>query len=477
MRRNQIIARLAEIRAGLEPLAAREDQFTDDESALWRSLSDEMDTLTAELGELDRRVEVARRLAAVPAAAEQGANVRRTAGLIDETADPYDLSDISIGAAPEEIARSLRDKAMRAVERARDLTGESQDRIDGLLRNDDDAHGTIARLLLATGSEAYRSAFAKAVTGRMHLLSADESQALARAHNIARSVAIGSDAAGGFLMPFTLDPTIISTQSVPVSSIRARATKRTTTTNSWNGVRSGGVTGRWAGEGTQADDNSPTFARAPIAVHRKDIFVEYSIEAEQDLAGLSTEVAFMIAEKGYEMEAVALTAGTGVGQPLGYQTAIAAVGGSVVNTADVAVFAMSDVYNLLETLPSRYRQNASWQAELGVINDMRQFGNASNNANFLTNAVGDTPQQLLGKPLDENSVMTSVVAAGNHILAIGDFSRYYVVDRIGTTVEYIPQVFGANGRPRGERGWFAYSRMGAAPVDANAFRLLRVRAA
>lgn len=56
----------------------------------------------------------------------------------------------------------------------------------------------------------------------------------------------------------------------------------------------------------------------------------------------------------------------------------------------------------------------------------------------------------------------------------GDFSNYVVVDRIGTTVELVPHVFGANGRPTGERGLYMHRRVGGDIVNPNAFRLLNV---
>ena len=48
------------------------------------------------------------------------------------------------------------------------------------------------------------------------------------------------------------------------------------------------------------------------------------------------------------------------------------------------------------------------------------------------------------------------------------------MDRIGTVIAYNPLVIGSNRRPTGEVGWFAYWRVGADTVDANAFRALRV---
>jgi HK97 family phage major capsid protein len=69
---------------------------------------------------------------------------------------------------------------------------------------------------------------------------------------------------------------------------------------------------------------------------------------------------------------------------------------------------------------------------------------------------------------------TITALADNLIAIFGDFSNYVIADRIGMTVEFIPQLFGSNGRPTGQKGWFAYARHGADSVNDAAFRVLNV---
>jgi HK97 family phage major capsid protein len=68
---------------------------------------------------------------------------------------------------------------------------------------------------------------------------------------------------------------------------------------------------------------------------------------------------------------------------------------------------------------------------------------------------------------------TITAAQNNRIAVVGDFSNYVIADRIGLTVEFIPHLFGTtNGRPKGQRGWFAYYRTGADSVNDAGFRML-----
>jgi HK97 family phage major capsid protein len=63
------------------------------------------------------------------------------------------------------------------------------------------------------------------------------------------------------------------------------------------------------------------------------------------------------------------------------------------------------------------------------------------------------------------------------IAVVGDFSRAFkIVDRVGMNIELIPHLFGAaqGNLPTGQRGLFAYWRVGAKVLDANAFRVLKL---
>ena len=73
--------------------------------------------------------------------------------------------------------------------------------------------------------------------------------------------------------------------------------------------------------------------------------------------------------------------------------------------------------------------------------------------------------------------MDGVINAGatNNVLIFGDFSNYVIADRVGMTVETIPHLFAtANNRPTGQRGFYAFYRLGADSVNDGAFSMLDV---
>ena len=88
--------------------------------------------------------------------------------------------------------------------------------------------------------------------------------------------------------------------------------------------------------------------------------------------------------------------------------------------------------------------------------------------------------RLFGKEYPMNDFMEDDPAGTGTqpLLVVGDFKGYLVAQRAGMTVEFIPQLFDVtNNRPTGQRGWFAWARVGPGVVNPQAFRLLVNRSA
>ena len=85
----------------------------------------------------------------------------------------------------------------------------------------------------------------------------------------------------------------------------------------------------------------------------------------------------------------------------------------------------------------------------------------------------------LGKRWYENSNMDSAVnpaeTANNYVALYGDVAKaFYIVDRVGSTLELIPNLVGANQRPTGQRGALLFFRTGSEVVVPEAIRMLDI---
>jgi HK97 family phage major capsid protein len=462
----ELRARMGELREEILGLAEAEE-LTEVQAARYDEANAEFDAVRTESEELearDARLEELRSYSiAHPAAVEAGED--RGPEVIVRDSNPFAaLDEVRAFDAPEVRSRKLRDAAMRAIEGATEITADQQTEAERKLAiRGVDAH------ILATGSDEYKRGWAKAVCGQSHMLTNDEQRALSRAMSL-------TDASGGYLVPFTLDPTVILTNDGSSNPYRQISRVVTTTTDTWSGVTTAGVTASWDSEGTEVSDDAPTLAQPTITPAKAAAFVPVSFEAFEDIAGLAQEVVMMFADAKDRLEEAAFATGDGSSKPWGVSARISATTGSRVSATTDNSFGVEDIYKLIEALPPRFRANASFVANLSIIDKIRQFGTSNNYSGFTTDLTGSGVPALIGKPVYESNTMDGTIGTGNDdVLLVGDFSNYIIVDRVGLSVDFIPNLFStSNGRPTGQRGWYAHWRVGADVASTAAFRQLRV---
>lgn len=460
----EIDARLEEVRTELLQLADADMDET--QAARFDELEAEHRTLTEEREPLARRAEAIDR---VRANAAGGVNGGRDVQ-IQTRRDPFeDLDTVRAGGVA---AADLRARALTAIEQTPDYAGDDARENATRLIQRGDRHGRIARHMLLTGSDAYQRAF-EAVLGGMQpwQLTGEEADAMRAAMSL-------TDANGGYLAPFFIDPTIILTNDGRTNPFRAISRVTSIATDEWHGITSAGVQATWTAEAAAATESNPAFDQPTIKPEKATAWLTGSLEVTED-TNIGAQVGMLLADARDQLEAEAFAVGDGSGKPKGVVTAVGAVAGSVVTTATLATYAVEDVYALKAAVKPRFRPNASWVASDAIQLATRQFGTANNYHAFWADLGMDTPPTLLGRPVYESSEMAGAEAAaqtsGALILLVGDFSRYLIVDRIGMTVQYDPLLKNSSGVPTGQVGWYAHWRVGADVVDANAFRVLKVQ--
>lgn len=427
--------------------------------------------------------------------AELETEVRQTElSLVRAAADAGDLTPVAVGEPVRTNGASIddtlngrrgvseRDKAQRVVEaahRSGHLPDHAAEAVERLVTDDNPAErGVAARWAVATGDPAYLRAFTQLLANpeRGHLTWSPEEAAAFRTAELLRSEMRAmslTDANGGYMVPLTLDPAIILTSAGSINPLRRISRTVQTATDQWTGVTSAGVTAEWKSEAAEAADASPTVDDAPIPVHFGDAFVPYSFEVGMDAANFLPELQKLLVDAADQLQATAFTTGSGTGQPKGLITALAGSASEVAPTV-AETFSAADVYKVLEAVPPRFRANAQWMANLSVLDLIDQF-ETTNGARKFPSLDDD---RLLRRPVNENSNMdgtwSAAATADNFALVAGDFRNFVIVDRIGTTLELIPNLVGANRRPTGQRGALLWFRTGSDCVNVNAFAVLNI---
>jgi HK97 family phage major capsid protein len=381
---------------------------------------------------------------------------------IKQKRDPFaDLDSVRTHTLPVAEVRGRAEAAIEAYASRDDhwaLSTDAANNIHDLIYKRGKNFGkAISEQILVTGAPEYLAAF---------------EQYLSDPGGFSQRAALSlTPANGGYLVPFTLDPTIILTNAGSANPYRQYATTKTTTTNDWNGVTSAGVSAEWTAEGVEAADATPTVGQLKITPQKADAYLFGSFEVLSD-SDFGQQLPELLADAKDRIEESAFAVGTGTGQPWGVvtrATTLAAAAGTAATG-----FTAADAYALQAALPARWRAPNARNVWLGNLTSINRGRNVASFTGSTMPIVQDGPNGpiMLGKPFLESTSVTGAFANGNKVLVYGDMRQYYIVDRVGMSVLYDPVVLGANRRPTGQGAWYAFWRTGADVSTASAFRVL-----
>lgn len=464
---HDINARIGEIDAELESLAALTDPTDDDVARTEELLAEREQRVAERLAAVERTERIAE---AYAKAKSEGRAFNGGSFEHMKRVDPY-VDDVRMMTAEE-----IRDASRSLLERpeSRHLDADSKEKAEKLLLTMDQR---LARWTLSTSRPQYRSAFGKYATGRGDRLTSEERLAVDQVEYEARTYMALADANGGYAVPALLDPSVIYTGNGSANPFRQIGRIVTGIDDTWRGVSSGGVTASWDAEAAEVSDDSPTFAQPTVPAYKGAAFAGMSVEIEGDWPSIASAVSELFAEAKDTLEATAYATGTGSAQPTGIVTALVAGSGTVANVAPTTDGSLGvvDVRALFAALPPRYRSNASWVMSLDVMNEVRGFDTTGGMSLQTVDLTAPYSFQLLGRPVYEASAMDSFTGTTGvaNLMVVGDFSRFVIFDRIGARLEVIPHLVSSNYRPTGQRGLYFWWRTGSDSVADNSFRLLR----
>lgn len=443
--------------------AAGTDPLNDDQQARWEALDTEAADLDARIAEETEKEARAQRVA--------DSRSRWDSLHVQPTAPETDARDVGRMTRTE-----ARDAAMRVLEdktSTRHMSTDQVDQVDRLVRtHTGDLDGTqIARRLLLTETDDYRSAWAKAVTQTTPAFTPEEARALEEF----RAMSIGTDTAGGFGVPVLIDPTIILTSQGSLNPFRRISRVETITNDEWKGVSSAGVTWSYDSEAAAVSDDAPTLAQPTVTTAMARGFIPFSIEVGSDYPSFAEQMALLLSEGLDELQASAFATGSVSANFRGIITALDANTNVEVVTTTDGTFSGTDVQKVWKALPDRWKTNATWVMSHEVGTDIAGFGN-SNNLSFVTVDLTGVIEKIRNRPIEFSSYFPGSLATTGaaNILVVGDFRNYVIAERAGMNVELVPHLFDVtNNRPTGQRGWFAWARHGGNSVNDLGFRLLQ----
>lgn len=476
-RLNEILKRMGEIRDELKDLEQLEDAATeenplpDDHAERVSALVDEFDRLEEERAPLEEQRERRERIRSFADRGMTEPGDDRTAPQFQRKVDPTEL-DLRTAARGE-----IRSAALAVLEREHkdqvvELTDRSAAHIEKLIgaysRTQDGEvildGNIVAKRLLVTETPEYRSAFQKALKGQAAMWSDAEKQAMSRA---AEQSLTG--ASGGYAVPVLIDPTVIITSGAAGAPVVELARVEPITNNKWVGVSSAGVAFGNAAEGTKTDAQQATLAQPEVEAHKIAAFIPFSLEIEGDWPRFAEEMERLLDQAYIDYLAVKTINGTGSIEMFGIFTAITS--GPV--TTSSGSLGPEDALLLWNSVPERYRSRSNWLSNVNVESAFRRNGGEHGLFTVDMSAEGIGVMNGRRYYTSDYAPAWSSTTGSLSIAVLGDFSNYVIAQRVGMTIELIPHVFDGDGLPKGQRGWYAWARVGGDSVNDNAFRMLK----
>lgn len=458
--------RLVEIDATVAALGEeyRDAEMSTEDQAQFDELRSERPKVEARIKAIEERME-----------ALKGGVTERGAGFgtnVIVKKDIFDLDEMR-SATPQE----LRDNAKRAIDESRfggrGLTTKEEAQATALRALEDqpiEDQTELARRYLLTGSPAYRSAWGKAVAaGSREILVGEEYRALS----------LGTDGKGGYAVPFQLDPTVILTTAGVIDPLRSISRTEQIVGKEWQGITSAGTSVSRAAEAAEVTAGDFTLNQPTVRTKRVQGFIPFSYELAETWGAVESEITRALADAKATEEANSFMNGDGTGNNA--NGLLGTITTTTIKTAGVGALAAADFYSLEEALDPRYRNSgrAKFVANHQIYNRLRGLATANDHSLWVRIGAGQ-PAEVMGYQALESTAMSGDLTAATaaKIVIFGDFSNFLIVDRIGMSVELIPQVFGtANNLPTGQRGIFAIWMNNSKVLVDNAFKVLQVKAA
>ncbi len=278
-----------------------------------------------------------------------------------------------------------------------------------------------------------------------------------------RSLNVGTDASGGFLVPQEFERRIVEMLQEE-NVMRTLATVITTATDRQIPVVASHGVAHWTAEEASFTESDDTFAQKLLTAHKLTVLMKISEELLQDAAfDLETYTAREFSRRAGVKEEDAFVVGDGVGKPRGV-VLDAQIGKTAASATAIAADELIDLYH---SLKRPYRNRATWLVNDDTVKAIRKLKDSTNQYLWQPGLVDEQPDRLLGRPVAVSAAMPTIGANAKSI-AFGDMSYFWIADRQGRIFQRLSELYATTGQV----GFRAYQRCDGTLVLAEAVKVL-----
>ena len=227
---------------------------------------------------------------------------------------------------------------------------------------------------------------------------------------------------------------------------------------------------QWTAENGAYTESDPEFGQTTIDAYKLTDLVKVSIELLQDsMFNLESYIANEFGRAFGIAEEEAFCIGTGSGQPTGIFTAS---GGEVgLTAAEKTEISSDELIDLVYALKAPYRRNAKFLMNDKTVKSIRKLKDGNGVYVWQPGLQIGEPDRILGYEL-YTSPSVPEMAASAYAIAFGDFSNYWIADRMGRTVQRLNELYSTNGQV----GFIATERVDGKVILAEGIKLLKMHA-
>ena len=289
-------------------------------------------------------------------------------------------------------------------------------------------------------------------------------------YEIQNALSIGTDSEGGYLVPDEYEKKLVEALEDEVFFRSLATVIKTSSGDRKIPIVTSKGEAAWIDEGGQFPESDDSFGQTSIGAHKLATMIKVSDELLNDSVFnieqyISKEFGRRIGTK----EEEAFFIGDGTGKPIGIfnKTGGAETGVTAASTG----ITFDDVMDLYYSLRAPYRNKATWILNDSTVKAIRKLKDGNGNYIWQPSVREGEPDRILNRPY-RTSIYVPELAAGNRVMAFGDYSYYWIADRQGRSFKRLNELFAKTGQV----GFLASERVEGKLILSEAVKILDVKA-
>jgi len=289
-------------------------------------------------------------------------------------------------------------------------------------------------------------------------------------YEVQNALSIGTDSEGGYLVPDEYERKLVEALQDEVFFRSLATVIRTSSGDRKIPIVTSRGEAAWIDEGGQFPESDDSFGQTSIGAYKLATMIKVSDELLNDSvfnieAYISKEFGRRIGAK----EEEAFFIGDGKGKPTGL---FSATGGADIGvTAANTSITFDDVMDLYYSLRAPYRNKATWLLNDSTVKAIRKLKDGNGNYIWQPSVKEGEPDRILNRPY-RTSIYVPELAAGNRVMAFGDYSYYWIADRQGRSFKRLNELYATTGQV----GFLASERVDGKLILSEAVKTLDIKA-